>query len=160
LVERFVNARHLADRQPPTLTQEVLSGFIGEGHLAAHFRRLRQLYRKAQDAILGAVEPAVRAVGGRIPLPDQGNHLVAWLPEGFDDVALERAARAEGVACRALSRLYLEARPSPGLMLGFTGFRPEQLHAPAQRLAELIVASVIPDGAPQGRRSGTQPLGT
>ncbi len=143
LLERFVDARHIADRQPPTLTQEVLAGFIGEGHLAAHFRRLRQLYRRAQEAVIEALAPAVEAAGGRIPLPDQGNHLVAWLPDGFDDVGLERAARAEGVVSRALSRLYLEAPPRPGLMLGFTGFRPEQLRAPAERLAALIAASGV-----------------
>ena len=138
LLDRLVNARHLADRQPPTLTQVVLADFIVEGHLTAHFRRLRQLYRRAQEAMLEVMEPAVRAAGGDIPLPDQGNHLVVRLPGGFDDVALERAARGEGITCRALSRLYLEAAPRPGLMLGFTGFRPEQLRAPAARLAGMI----------------------
>jgi GntR family transcriptional regulator/MocR family aminotransferase len=90
--------------------------------------------------MLEALEPAARAAGGDIPLPDQGNHLVVRLPEGFDDLALERAARGEGITCRALSRLYLEAPPRPGLMLGFTGFRPEQLRGPAARLAEMIGA--------------------
>ena len=142
VLERLVNARHLADRQPPTLTQTVVTDFIAEGHLAAHFRRLRQLYRRAQDAVLEALAPAVEAAGGRIPLPDQGNHLVAWLPDGFDDVAVERAARAEGIVCRALSRLYLEAPPRPGLMLGFTGFRAERLRAPARTLAGLIASAV------------------
>jgi GntR family transcriptional regulator/MocR family aminotransferase len=140
LVERLVNGRHLADRQPPTLTQTVLCDFVAEGHLTAHFRRLRQLYRRAQEVVIQAVGPAVEATGGQLPAPDQGNHLVAWLPEGFDDVGLERAARAEGIACRALSRLYLEAPPRPGLMLGFTGFRPEQLKEPAERLAALIAS--------------------
>ena len=88
----------------------------------------------------GVVGPAVEAIGGRLPAPDQGNHLVAWLPDDFDDVALERAARGQGIACRALSRLYLEAAPRPGLMLGVTGFRPEQLAQPSQRLAALIAA--------------------
>ncbi len=144
VLERFVNARHLADRQPPTLTQTVLTEFIGEGHLAAHFRRLRQIYRRSQDAMVEELAPAVEALGGRLPLPDQGNHLVAWLPEGFDDVALERAARARAVVTRAISRLYLEAPPRPGLMLGFTGFRPEQLRAPARTLASLMAPAKPP----------------
>ena len=41
---------------------------------------------------------------------------------------------------RAICRLYLEAPPRPGLMLGFTGFRPEQLKEPAERLAALIAS--------------------
>ena len=119
----------------------MLADFIGEGHLAAHFRRLRQIYRRGQETILEALAPAIEAAGGHIPLPDQGNHLVAWLAEGADDVALERAARAQGVICRAMSRLYLEAAARPGLMLGFTGYRPEQLRAPATLLARLVARS-------------------
>ncbi len=141
LLDRFVDARHLADRQPPTLSQVVLADFIAEGHLAAHFRRLRQIYRRGQETIMEALAPAIEAAGGGVPLPDQGNHLVAWLAEGSDDIALERAARAQGVICRAMSRLYLEAAPRPGLMLGFTGYRPEQLRAPAALLARLVARS-------------------
>ena len=141
LLDRFVDARHLADRQPPTLSQVVVADFIREGHLAAHFRRLRQIYRRGQETIIEALEPAIDAAGGRIPLPDQGNHLIAWLAQGADDVALERAARAQGVICRAMSRLYLEAAPRPGLMLGFTGYRPEQLREPAALLARLVAGA-------------------
>jgi GntR family transcriptional regulator/MocR family aminotransferase len=142
LVRRFVNARHLGDRQPPTLSQAVLVDFMAEGHLVAHFRRMRQLYRRGQDVLIEALEAKVPPGRLEIRRPDQGNHLVVWLPDGVDDVALERAAAERGVTCRAVSRLYLEARPRPGLMLGFTGFRPEALAAPAARLGALIAGAI------------------
>jgi GntR family transcriptional regulator/MocR family aminotransferase len=138
LIARFANARHLGDRQAPTLTQVVLADFMREGHLTGHFRRMRQICRRAQEVLIG--ELVRHAPSGLLDIrpPDQGNHFVAWLPEGADDVALERAAMASGVTCRAVSRLYLEAPPRPGLMLGFTGFAPEALAAPAAALGRLI----------------------
>ena len=138
LIGAFAGARHLGDRQPPTLSQTVLADFMQQGHLVAHFRRMRQLYRQAQDVLIGELERRVPPQRLEIRRPDQGNHLVVWLPDGVDDVELERAAKAIGVTCRAVSRLYLEAPRRSGLMLGFTGFRPEALAAPAARLAALI----------------------
>ena len=139
---RFVDTRRLGDRQPPTLSQTVLADFMAEGHLTAHFRRMRQLYRRAQDVLIG--ELTARVGPGRLQFrsPDQGNHLVIWLPEGVSDVALERAARDRGVTCRAVSRLYLNAPARPGLMLGFTGYQPDSLAGPAARLGGLIAESL------------------
>ncbi len=136
----IVNARHVSDRQPPTLSQTTLAGYMREGHLTSHLRRMRQLYRQAQDVLI--TELAAHVVDGRLEIsrPDQGNHLVAWLPSGADDVAVERAAGDVGVACRAISRLYLDAPARPGLMLGFTGFTPAALVKAARGLAEVIRA--------------------
>ena len=136
LIGEIVNARHLGDRQPPTLTQTVLADFMREGSLASHFRRMRLLYRRTQATLMAELD---RQVGpGRLAFraPDQGNHLVLWLPDGVSDVALEQTARSRGVACRAISRLYLEAEPRTGLMLGFTGFQPDTLAEPTAILAQ------------------------
>ncbi len=137
-----VNARHVADRQPPTLSQTVLADFMREGHLTTHFRRMRQLYRQAQEGLVAELTGRIGDGRLRIGRPDQGNHLVAWLPHGVDDVAIEREAWAQGIACRAISRLYIEAPPRPGLMLGFTGFSPGSLVAAARPLADIILAQL------------------
>ena len=64
-------------------------------------------------------------------------HLVAYLREGFSDIAVEAMAERAGVVVRAISRFYHAVRPRPGLMLGFSGF-PRQLIVPsAARLATL-----------------------
>lgn len=138
LLARLAGMRHIGDRQPPTLSQTVLADFMLQGALVAHFRRMRQLCRQAQDVLIGALESVIPPGRAEIRRPEQGNHLVVWLPEGVDDIELERAARAAGVTCRALGRLYVEAPRRAGLMLGFTGFRPDALAAPAARLGALI----------------------
>src|SRR5437016_3428616 len=78
LLPAFANARHLIDRQPPSLYQTVVAEFMREGHFAAHIRRMRQLYREQRDALAETL--ARRAAGHlRIEVPDQGMHLVAYL---------------------------------------------------------------------------------
>jgi GntR family transcriptional regulator / MocR family aminotransferase len=137
LLQAFVGARYLIDRQPATLQQAVVAEFMQQGHFAAHIRRMRQLYRDQRDALVETL--ARRAAGDlEVALPDQGMHLVAYLRDGWSDVAIEEAARQAGIIVRAISRFYRSGRPRPGLMLGFSGF-PRQLIVPAAaRLATLV----------------------
>jgi GntR family transcriptional regulator / MocR family aminotransferase len=140
LLQAFVGARYLIDRQPATLQQAVVAEFMQQGHFAAHIRRMRQLYREQRDAL---VETLARRAAGRleVALPDQGMHLVAYLSDGWSDVAIEDAARRAGIIVRAISRFYRSGRPRPGLMLGFSGF-PRQLIVPAAaKLAALVAKS-------------------
>jgi GntR family transcriptional regulator / MocR family aminotransferase len=137
LLQAFVGARYLIDRQPPTLQQAVVCEFMQEGHFAAHIRRMRQLYREQRDAL---AETLMRRAADRldVAVPDQGMHLVAYLCEGSSDIAIEAAAQRAGIVVRAISRFYRTAHPRPGLMLGFSGF-PRQLIVPsAARLAAIV----------------------
>jgi len=137
LLQAFVNARYLIDRQPATLQQAVVSEFMKQGHFAAHIRRMRQLYREQRDAL---AETLMRRAADRldVAVPDQGMHLVAYLCDGSSDIAIEGAAQRAGIVVRAISRFYRAAPPRPGLMLGFSGF-PRQLIVPsAARLAALV----------------------
>jgi GntR family transcriptional regulator / MocR family aminotransferase len=137
LLQAFVSARYLIDRQPATLQQAVVSEFMQQGHFAAHIRRMRELYREQRDAL---AETLMRRAAGRLDVarPDQGMHLVAYLRDGSSDIAVEANAQRAGIVVRAISRFYRATRPRPGLMLGFSGF-PRQLIVPsAARLAKLL----------------------
>jgi GntR family transcriptional regulator / MocR family aminotransferase len=137
LLQAFVGARYLIDRQPATLQQAVVSEFMHHGHFAAHIRRMRQLYRQQRDAL---AETLMRRAADwlDVAVPDQGMHLVAYLRAGRSDIAIEAAAQRAGIVVRAISRFYRAASPRPGLMLGFSGF-PRQLIGPAAaHLARLV----------------------
>ena len=137
LLQAFVSARYLIDRQPATLQQAVVSEFMQQGHFAAHIRRMRELYREQRDAL---AETLMRRAADRLDVarPDQGMHLVAYLRDASSDIAHEARAQRAGIVVRAISRFYRKARPRPGLMLGFSGF-PRQLIVPsAARLAALV----------------------
>jgi len=118
LVQPFVAAKWLADRQTATLDQQVLSDFIGEGHFERHLRRMRRLYQARRDALLGAL----RTHFGEAVTPGgdgAGLHLVAWLPPGTDAAAISAEAATIGVAVPALDPYYLGMARRPGLMLGY-----------------------------------------
>jgi GntR family transcriptional regulator / MocR family aminotransferase len=135
LLKAFVTARYLVDRQPSSLAQAVVADFIEEGHFAAHLRRMRLQYKDQRDVLVAALR---QRLGRELSVdpPDQGMHLVAYLRRGLSDVAIERAARDRGVIVRAMSRLYVEARPRSALVMGFSGY-PSQMIPPAvARLAQ------------------------
>ena len=137
LLPRFVTARYLMDRQPPVLQQDVLTAFIAEGHLGSHIRRMRLLYRDQRDRL---VEALSRHCGDWLDVepPDQGMHLVAYLRNRLSDTAAEQAAQREGVIVRALSRLYVQAKPRQGLLLGFSGYPAASIAPAVRRLATAL----------------------
>jgi DNA-binding transcriptional MocR family regulator len=65
-------------------------------------------------------------------------HLIASLPPGMSDMAIEQTARQHGAVTRALSRTYLTARHRAGLILGFTGSSPHALTRAATSLAQIV----------------------
>jgi GntR family transcriptional regulator/MocR family aminotransferase len=135
LTQAFVTARYLVDRQPSSLAQAVVADFIEEGHFAGHIRRMRLQYRDQRDALVAALR---QRLAGEIAVdpPDQGMHLVACLRRGRSDVAIERAAREQGIIVRAMSTMYVAARPRSALVMGFSGY-PRQMIPPAvARLAK------------------------
>jgi len=141
LLQAFIGARYLIDRQPATLQQAVIAEFMQQGRFAAHIRRMRQMYREQRDALAATL---MRRASNRlrVAVPDQGMHLLAYLPDGMSDIHVEAAAQRTGVVVRAISHFYRAARPRPGLMLGFSGF-PRQLIVPAAaRLAALVAKQV------------------
>jgi GntR family transcriptional regulator/MocR family aminotransferase len=137
LLQAFVAARYLRDRQPSTLSQAVVAAFMEEGHFAAHIRRMRLLYRDQRDVLVAALKNRLGA-DVTVDAPDQGMHLVAYTRRGLSDIAIERSGRQHGVIVRAMSRLHVAAAPRSALVLGFSGY-PRQTIIPAvERLAQVI----------------------
>jgi GntR family transcriptional regulator/MocR family aminotransferase len=138
LVEPFIRARALIDRHGPTIEQAVLADFITEGHLARHVRRMRGLYAERQEALVRLLQ---RRLGGLLEVEpaEAGMHIVAWLPEGMDDVTVARRALEAGVVVNALSPRYITASPRRGgLLLGFSAWRADQMVEPVDRLATVL----------------------
>jgi len=135
LAAALAKARQLIDRQPPTLTQAVLLDFMESGQFAAHVRRRRLAYRTQRDALAEALRDRL-SHRLEIDVPDQGMHLMAFLKDGGDDVAVEAAAAARGVTARAIGPLYRQAPARPGLMLGFTGSAARSMAGGVARLAQ------------------------
>jgi GntR family transcriptional regulator / MocR family aminotransferase len=138
LIEPFRAARSTVDRHTPTIYQQVLADFIGEGHYFRHIRHVRSLCAERQAAL---VEAAATRLDGLLHLraDPAGLHLVGRLAPGIDDVVAQRAAMARGVRSWALSKFYLGDPPPEGaLVLGYGGFGVEEIGTGVGVLAEVL----------------------
>lgn len=143
LVEPFVAAKWLADRQTATLDQQVLADFILDGHFERHLRRMRRLYQSRRDALL----QALRTHLGDLVTPGgdgAGLHLVGWLPPDADAAGIADAAALLGVAALPLDPYYLGAGRRPGLMLGYAALDEARIVEGVKRLAKAAHAGGKP----------------
>jgi len=144
LVEAFVAARAVIDRQTATLTQAVVADFIQEGHFVRHIRRMRTLYRERQETLLRA---AGRELGGLLEVGpcETGMHLMSWLPEARGDRQASQAAACAGIEALPLSSYRLERGARGGLLLGYAGSEPRQIRDGVRRLGAALRATDAKD---------------
>ncbi len=145
LVEPFVKAKWLADRQTPTLEQLALADFLAEGHFGRHLRRMRRLAAERRAALLEAV---AEHLAGRVeqPVADTGMHVMLRLAArhtpGSAASALERAivsrAASLGVGVYPLGPCCAEPQTSAGLLLGFAALAGERVREGIRRLARVL----------------------
>ena len=136
LVDAFARARALSDRQSPGATQDVLARFIGDGHLLRHLRRMRELYRSRQAAL---IHELARASSGALALAPslQGMHLAHEVGGRIDDTALSARAAQVGVQLAALSGYCVEARRR-GWLFGYAGYDEAALGRAARALGRQL----------------------
>jgi len=139
LVDAFARARALSDRHSPGATQDVLARFIADGHLLRHLRRMRELYRARQAALIHQLE---RASGGALTLAPslQGMHLAHLVDERIRDTALSERAAAAGVQLAPISHYCIEAKRR-GWLFGYAGYDEAALGRAARALARQLDAA-------------------
>lgn len=139
LAEPFRRLRAALDDQPSMVAQPALAELFRSGHLAAHVRRMRQIYAARQRALLAA---AARHLDGLVALrPDEaGLHLVGRLGRrlaGRDDAELTRSARQEGIVLSALSDYDALGSGPRGLMFGYAAAAEASIEPALVKLAEI-----------------------
>lgn len=143
LVEPFVAAKWLADRQTATLEQEVLAEFIEEGHFERHLRRMRTLNAARRRALMGALEGHL---GDRVEVTgtNAGVHLLVWLrdlpPERLEDFI--HAAAHRGVGLYSIAPYFLEPPKRAGLLMGYASLEPEEIEAGVVEVARVMKSFV------------------
>jgi GntR family transcriptional regulator / MocR family aminotransferase len=134
LVDAFVAARALTDRQAPVLEQAVLADFIAEGYFARHLRRMRALYAERRAALVDAI---AQKLDGMLEVTSEpaGLHVLARLPKGMDDRAIARRAAAHHVEAPALSEYALTRLARGGLVLGYAALPAHEIREGVRQLA-------------------------
>jgi GntR family transcriptional regulator / MocR family aminotransferase len=139
LLDAVLSLRARSDRQPPTFAEGALAELLNEGHFAAHLRRARRRVQSSRDVLVAGLR-AHSAGALDVAVPEQGLHMVARLIAGTSkrpDMEVVAAANAAGVGARALSTMYVNAKPLQGLVLGFSGFTDEVLREAAEKIGAL-----------------------
>lgn len=137
LVEGFVKAKAITDFHCPLLEQALLAEFMQEGHFSRHIRRMRTLYLERLDTMLGAVRDETEG-SLDIERPDAGMHVLARLGAHMDDEVIARAAASVGVSCIPLSSCYIGPGKTSGLLLGYAGYRPQQIRLGVKKLCSVL----------------------
>jgi len=151
LVDAFVAAKSIADRQTSTLDQAVLAEFMYGGHYLRHVNRMRDVYAERRERLVSGLETAS---GLRLELPRAGLHALLRLPEGSNDCVISEAALQAGVVARPLSPLYRRA-PQNGLVLGFAVAKPVEAE-PALRALVAALRSRIPGMRARAHRAARE----
>ncbi|GLW23136.1 GntR family transcriptional regulator [Microbispora amethystogenes] len=117
LVADVAAAKVLADRGSPVIDQLTFADFLARGEFDRHLRRMRPVYRRRRDALLGAL---------RTHLPDlepagiaAGQHVVAWLPPELDEAAVVTAAARHGLAIHGVGPYRIAGTGPGGLIFGY-----------------------------------------
>ena len=141
LVDLFRATQSLTDYVAPSVEQATLAEFIDDGHFTRHVRQMRAAYAERQDALLRGITRELDDLVEAGPV-ETGMHLVAWLRDRHaDEVRISHLARDAGVEAGPLSIYRVEARLSPGLLLGFAPVRPSEMGPALRALRQAIVAA-------------------
>lgn len=136
LIDAFIGARALLGRHSSMTEQHILATYMQEGYFETHIKRIRSVYGSRRKYLIDALNSKIPAL--QIQPSDQGMHIVAWLPEGLNDVDMAQAAMNAGIATRPISPMCSTAHKQSGLMLGFGGFTEQQLEAAVDTLTKLL----------------------
>lgn len=122
---------------PSVLMQAGYATLLERGQIDRHLRRARLRYRARRNALMDALTRRFpdASIGGAAA----GLHLIAWLPDSSDELAISEAAARRGVAVDTLHQECVVTAPRPpALILGY-GMIAES--AIDRAIAELAIAA-------------------
>ena len=113
-----IAAKNCLDWHCPTPLQTAVEGFMAEGHLARHIRRMRQVYGRRRQLLVSTLRRDFADL--LVPIPSlYGMHVAAWAHAGVD---LDRAVQAlagRSVVLHTLDRYAVGRSPRRGLVFGY-----------------------------------------
>jgi GntR family transcriptional regulator/MocR family aminotransferase len=136
----------VAVRDALALTEETISApagdalahFIAAGHLASHLARAARTYAARRRALIGSLRSVVPLL--QVSGVDAGLHLVADLPPGVDERAVQRRLFDRGLAVDVLGQFATAPLARQALVCGYA-----QLPETAAAAAAAVIAESIAD---------------
>lgn len=117
------------------IDQRVLSLFLDEGHFERHLNRMRTIYGRKHDILLGRLKELSGVC--RIRGEHAGVHLLAEFTNGMTEEELIRRAQEYGVRVYPLSEYTTgeeKEKRKPAVLLGYATLTEQELEEAASRL--------------------------
>jgi GntR family transcriptional regulator/MocR family aminotransferase len=111
-------AKNCLDWHCPTPIQSAVAGFIAEGHLTRHVRKMRDIYRQRRELLLELLQDKL---SHRLtPIPSfYGMHIAALGCSGVDLEAVTQALLQQQIKVHTLRRYFLGPQTQSGLVFGY-----------------------------------------
>ncbi|WP_259067793.1 PLP-dependent aminotransferase family protein [Mucilaginibacter sp. X4EP1] len=121
MARQFTIAKSVIEGQSNIINQAIINEFIRQGHFSRHIRRMRVLYKKAQDDLVNLIRLHLNNRLQPVPV-EAGMHFIAWLPPGVNATIIANDALKEGLIIQTLNQYSVQFNNQNGLILGFAGF--------------------------------------
>src|SRR5215831_12848108 len=137
LADAVAAEKRISDRGSSGLDQLAVAALLESGRYDRHLRRMRGVYAKRREALIGAL--AQHAPGVRLTGLAAGFHAVAHLPARADEQELVAAARERSVGLygMSLNRSDGSVRP-PQLVIGFGHVGERAIEAGVAAVGDLL----------------------
>ena len=137
IADDFIHAAARATRAGQGIEQRALADFIARGHYTTHVRRMRARYNARQAVLRAALQqafgPGLVLSGG-----EAGLHLVMWLPDELNDVAVAQRAAQLGLGVRTLSAYARPPVRCNGLVIGYGNLDEGAVEGAVARLKRAV----------------------
>jgi GntR family transcriptional regulator/MocR family aminotransferase len=114
----LVAAKNCLDWHCPMPVQVGVAGFIAEGHLALHVRKMRDIYKQRRQLLLNYLQQELGVWLDPIP-SFYGMHVAAVARPSLDLDVVAEALLQNNVKIHSFSRYYLGAQTRAGLIFGY-----------------------------------------
>jgi len=137
VMKEIAALQSLIQRQLPIMEQITLASFFKEGEFTRYVRRMRQLYKKRQAAMMESLLTHHFDKHFRIYGTDTGLHVFLEGAQDFDEKGSIEAAKAAGVGIYPLSPYCFESNRK-GLLLGFACTDERMIQEGVCRLKKIL----------------------
>jgi len=134
LVGEMAAQHGVARAAPSVLMQATYAALLERGEIDRHLRRTRRRYQARRNILIA--ELAERMPHASIGGTAAGLHVIVWLPDGSDEVAIADSAAQRGVAVHTLHQdCAVAGSLPPALLLGYGLITESAIPRAVQELA-------------------------
>jgi GntR family transcriptional regulator/MocR family aminotransferase len=133
----LVAAKNATDWHSAIPVQAAVAGFIHDGHLTRHIRRVRRIYRDRLSCLRTFLE---RDLGDAVTVVPSfyGMHVAVVAREGVDCEAVSDALAGRGIMLHSLARYFLGPPACSGFIIGYAAADAETLELAVRALGEEV----------------------